>query len=156
MFVKRPLLQSNELMQRCMLSSGKSLQPQLGKPCLFVWVKHFNDHISAASIDNVVVTSQSTQEDVFHISFRVFKQQGSWLGDAGQKGARQSRDASRPGGAVSIGVTWAGWAMVEELPWGITPTQGDSSAPTSPRPCSMSGPRQHFIESQNHEGWKDL
>lgn len=77
---------------------------------------------------------------------------GSPSGAARQKGNRQSRATSQPWGAVSIGVTWARWTMVGEQPWEVTPTQGDSSAPTSSRPCSMSGPCQHFIARHGSDG----
>lgn len=42
LFVKQPLLQSNELMQQCVLSSEESLEQQFGELCLFGWVKHLD------------------------------------------------------------------------------------------------------------------
>lgn len=63
-----------------------------------------NDNISAASTDNVVITYQSTQEDMFHISFWVYKSGGvAHRVMLGRKGTGRAELPSGPGVLEALG-----------------------------------------------------
>lgn len=103
-------------MQQCRLSSDNSLEQQPEKLRLFGWVEHLDGCLMMIfQLPAQIMLSLLTKvhkKTRFTFLSGCTKRAGSPSGDAGQRGERQSRDASQAWSAVSVEVTRASWAMV--------------------------------------------
>lgn len=141
MFVNQPLLQSNELMQQCVLSSWKSLEQQLGKLCLFGCVKHLDGCLTMIfQLPAQIMLSLLTKA---HKKTRFIFLSGCTKGRVAHWGCWAEQSCLL---ALGCSKHWGNLGKVSyegNLFSEFTPTQGSRSAPTSPGPCRMSDPCQH-------------